>query len=197
MKMKIIGVAGTNGAGKDVLGIMLAERHRFLNATATNMFLDELKERGWPPDREHKAKLSAEWRREHGMGVIVDKAVEMFEKEPGKYNGIVVGSLRHPGEMDRVHELGGTTVWIDADPRVRYDRIQRNLHERVGTHVEADKTFEEFLAEQEREMTPVGDEATLHLKAVKDRADIFLDNDGDDIETFKKEAEAVLKNIIS
>jgi dephospho-CoA kinase len=190
--MQIIGVAGTNGAGKDVLGVMLAERHGFLNATATGMFLDELKKRGWPPDREHKSRLSAEWRREHGMGVIVDKAVEMFNQEPGKYRGIVVGSLRHPGEADRVHELGGTMVWVDADPRVRYDRIQANLHERVGTHMEHGISFEEFLAEQEREMAHTGDEATLNIGAVRERADIFLDNNGDDIEAFKDEAQKAL-----
>lgn len=190
--MKIFGIGGTNGAGKDVLGIMLAEKHGYLNATATGMFLDELNNRGWPIDREHKSKLSAEWRRELGMGVIVDKAVEMFNSNPGKYKGIAVGSLRHPGEADRVHELGGVMVWVDADPRIRYERIQKNLHERKGTHAEEGKTFEEFLVEQEREMKPTGDEATLHISAVKERADIFLDNNGNDIQAFKDEAEQAL-----
>jgi cytidylate kinase len=191
--MKIFGIGGTNGAGKDVLGIMLAERYGYLNATATTMFVIELNKRGWPIDREHKAKLSAEWRREYGMGVIVDKAIEMFQStKPGTYKGIAVGSLRHPGEADRVHELGGTMVWIDADPKIRYDRIQSNLHERAGTHAEEGKTFEEFLAEQEREMKPVGDEATLHIAAVKERADIFLDNNGGDVEVFKDMAAKAL-----
>jgi dephospho-CoA kinase len=190
--MKIFGVAGTNGSGKDTVSKMLAERHGFLFADASAMFVAELNKRGLPIDREHKAALSAEWRRESGMGVIVDKAVEMFNAEPGKYKGLVVGSLRHPGEADRVHELGGTVVWVDADPRVRYDRIQKNLHERITTHAEAGKTFEEFLAEQEREMTPVGDEATLNISAVKDRADITLINDGNDMDAFKDEAEKAL-----
>jgi len=192
--MKIIGLSGTNGSGKDTVAAMLAERHSFLNASATEMFLDELKKRGWPNDREHKSKLSAEWRREFGMGVIVDKAIEMFNAtEPGTYKGVVVGSLRHPGEADRVHDLGGTLVWTDADPRLRYDRIQANLTERAGTHAEANKTFDEFLAEQEREMKPVGDEATLNIGAVKKRADIFLTNNSNDIEAFKNEAEKMLR----
>lgn len=190
--MKIFGISGTNGAGKDVLGILLAERFGYLNAIATSMFVAELNKRGLPIDREHKAQLSAEWRREFGMGVIVDKAVEMFNAEPSKYEGLAVGSLRHPGEADRVHELGGTMIWVDADPKIRYERIQKNLHERAGTHAEEGKTFEEFLAEQQREMTPTGDEATLHISAVKDRADIFLVNNGDDIEAFKNEAAKAL-----
>ena len=190
--MKLIGVGGTNGSGKDTVAQMLAERHGFLNASATEMFLEELKSRGWPNDREHKAKLSALWRREHGMGVIVDKAIEMYNTEPHKYKGIVVGSLRHPGEADRIHELGGTMIWFDADPKVRYDRIQKNLHERTHTHVEADKTFEEFLAEEKREMAHIGDSATLNMGAVKERADVFLENSGMDREQFKDSAERTL-----
>ncbi len=190
--MKIFGLGGTNGSGKDTVAQMLAERHGFLNASATEMFLGELKKRGWPVDREHKSKLSAEWRREFGMGVIVDKAVEMFKAAPGKYKGIIVGSLRHPGETDRVHELGGKQIWVDADSKVRYDRIQKSLIERAGTHDEEGKTFEEFLAEEKREMTPTGDEATLNMSAVRVRADIFLQNDGNDIEAFKDEAEKAL-----
>jgi cytidylate kinase len=190
--MKLFGIAGTNGAGKDSVAEMLAERHGFLFAGATEMFLDELKARGWPPDREHKSKLSAEWRREFGMGVIVDKAVEMFNKAGGQYKGLIVGSLRHPGEADRVHELGGKMIWVDAEPRVRYDRIQAALSQREGTHVEAGLTFEEFLAEQEREMHPTGDAATLNISAVKERSDIFIENNGNDIKTFKDQAEKAL-----
>ncbi len=190
--MIIYGLSGTNGSGKDTVAKVLAEKHGYLNASATEMFLEELTKRGWPLDREHKAKLSAEWRREHGMGVIVDKAIAMFNKEPNQYKGIVVGSLRHPGEADRVHELGGQMIWVDADPKVRYDRIQSNLAERQGTHAESNKTFEEFLAEEQREMHPVGDAATLNMSAVKERADIFLMNDSDDIEAFKNEAEKAL-----
>jgi len=190
--MIIFGLGGTNGSGKDTVAQMLAERHGYLNASATEMFLGELNKRGWPIDREHKAKLSAEWRREFGMGVIVDKAVEMFNASPDTYKGIIVGSLRHPGEADRVHELGGKQIWVDADAHIRYDRIQKSLDERAGTHAEQGKTFEEFLEEQKREMTPVGDAATLNMSAVKERADIFLTNDGNDIEAFKDAAEKTL-----
>ena len=195
--MKLIGLSGTNGSGKDTVAKLLADKYGYLNASATEMFLEELQKRGWAVSREHKSKLSAEWRRESGMGVIVDKAVEMFNMYPGKYKGIVVGSLRHPGEADQVHELGGTMVWTDADPKARYDRIQKNLHERKGTHDEHEKTFEQFLFEEESEMQHSGDAATLNMSAVKERSDIFLENDGDDIEVFKTDIENALKSVLS
>ena len=57
-----------------------------------------------------------------------------------------MASLRNPGEADESSKLGGTMVWIDADPRVRYERIQANAQR--GRHDEDNKTFEEFQAEE-------------------------------------------------
>lgn len=194
--MIIIGLSGTNGSGKDTVAKMLVERHNFLFVGATEMFLDELKKRGWPNDREHKAKLASEWRREFGTGVIVDKAYAQLKAAGDKYVGLIVGSLRNPGEADKVHELGGTMVWVDANPKVRYDRIQAHLAERAATHVEDNKTFDQFVAEEQREMTSSGDAATPNMSAVKDRADIVLTNDGNDISAFKDKAEQTLANIL-
>lgn len=189
--MIIIGLSGTNGSGKDTVAHLLVEKYGFLFADATQMLGDELTKRGLSHERENKSALSAEWRREFGMGVIVDKAVEAFEK--GDYKGIIVGSLRHPGEADRVHELGGTMLWVDADPKVRYERITKNDRGRV----EDQKTFEEFLAEQEREMHPTGDAATLNIAAVNERCDLSLENDGNDIAAFKQVAEEKLKLLLN
>jgi dephospho-CoA kinase len=190
MGMKIIGLSGTNGSGKDTIAHLLRDTHGWLFADATQMLGDELTRRGLSHERINKANLSAEWRREYGMAAIVDKAVELFQA--GKYSGLIVGSLRHPGEADKVHELGGTMLWVDADPRIRYERI--TSHDRG--RVEDRKTFEEFLAEQEREMTPMGDAATLNMSAVKDRADITILNDGDDIDVFKADVIARLDTLL-
>jgi dephospho-CoA kinase len=78
-KLRIIGVAGTNGAGKDLLGQLLAERHNYLFISVTNILREELQRRSLPPDRAHMRELSAEWRRERGFGVLVELAVEKFK----------------------------------------------------------------------------------------------------------------------
>lgn len=192
---KFIGLAGTNGAGKDTVGEMLAERHNFFIASATDTLAEGLREKGWSIDREHKAKLSAEWRRQYGMSAVVDHALELYEPRKNEYGGFAVGSLRHPGEADRIHELGGIVVWVDADPEVRYARIT-SASRGSDKAVEDKKTYEEFLVEQEREMHHSGDKATLSIADVKARADIFLMNNGDDIEAFKDEAEQALKDLL-
>ena len=186
--MKIYGLAGTNGAGKDSLAEMLVERHKFYFAIATDMLRDELEKRGLPTDRIHKSQLSAEWRRQYGMAAIVDRAWEDFEKVKDQYNGIIIGSLRHPGEVERVHELGGELIWVDADPKIRYQRLQTNDRGRI----EDRKSYEDFLADEEREMHPEGDAATLNVSAVKAKAGIVVLNNGSDIKAFKDEAEKIL-----
>jgi len=187
----IIGLGGTNGAGKDTVAEILVEKYGYLFVGATELLVGELQARSWPLDRVHKAKLSAEWRRQMGMAAIVDKALAVYESQPrGKYKGLVVSSLRHPGEADRVHSLGGKVFWIDAEPEVRYQRIQSANR---GRGVEDDKSFEAFLADEQREMTPEGDGATLNMAAVKERADSTIWNNSSDKQQLESELARFVK----
>lgn len=175
-KPLIVGIGGTNGSGKDTVAQYLADNHGFYVVSATEMLSEELKKQGLPTDRAHKSDLSAKWRRQYGMAVIVDRAYEDFSKNSKGSGGMVVASLRHPAEADRVHELGGIVLWVDADPRLRYDRIIANSKER-GRSIEDHKSFEDFLADETREMHPSGDSATLSGAVVKQRADFILLNE--------------------
>lgn len=189
--MNIIGLGGTNGSGKDTVGHMLAERRGFLFVSASDLLREELRRRGLSLERENLSALSAEWRREHGMAVLVDKAVEYFQAQEKSYKGLAIASLRHPGEAERIRELGGKTVWVDADPKVRYERI---MSRQRGS--EDNKTYEQFLAEEQAEMQPSGDDATLNMTAVRDQADSTLENNGTNISAFKEQASAELASIL-
>jgi cytidylate kinase len=191
---RIIGLAGTNGSGKDTVGTLLASKYNYLFVSVTEILRAELRHRGLEINRENLRSLSAEWRRETGeLGVLVDKAVAELNREPNKYAGVAIASLRNPGEADRVHDLGGTMVWIDADPRVRYDRIQLNANLRNRAE-EDNKTFEQFLAEEEAEMnqSPDSDATALNMSEVKKRCDVFIANDTTDLNKLQADLEKSL-----
>jgi cytidylate kinase len=181
-KLQIIGLAGTNGSGKDTVGELLAREHNYMFISVTELLRAECHRRKLPVERENLRTISAEWRRELGLGVLIDKAIAEYEIVREQYAGVVMASLRNPGEADRVHEFGGTVVWIDAEPRTRYDRIQANVATR-GRAEEDNKTFEQFLAEEAEEMhvPKGGDSAMLDSSAVKDRSDVFVANNSSEI----------------
>jgi len=182
-RMKIIGLSGTNGSGKDTVGHILADDYGYLFISVTDLLREEALKRGLEPARENLRLISAEWRREAGqLGVLVDKALAKFNAEKDSYKGLVLASLRNPGEADRVHELGGTVVWVDADPRVRYGRVQANAR---GRAAEDAKTFEQFQADEAAEMNRSGDAATLDMSAVKALCDIVVENGQGDIEALR------------
>jgi hypothetical protein len=64
--------------------------------------------------------------------------------------------------------------------------VQSNKDSR-GRHEEDNKTYEQFMAEEEAEMNSSGDSATLNMSAVKLKSDIILNNSYDDIDKFKVE----------
>jgi dephospho-CoA kinase len=187
--IKIIGISGTNGSGKDSLGQMLAERHGWLFVPATDILRNELRRLGQPIERKNLRNLGNEWRKQFGAGVLIDKAVELYKK--GDYQGLAIASIRSVGEAERVHELSGKIVWVDASQDVRYERV--NSRQRS---TEDSKTFEQFLEEEKIEMFGSEDKETLNMAGVKAKADIFIENSSNDIEEFKNQAEKALAYFI-
>jgi len=189
----IIGLGGTNGSGKDTVANFLVDRFGYLFVSGSGLLRQEARRRDLPVEREVLRSISAEWRRQSGLGVIIDKAVEAYESSSEQLSGLVIASLRNPGEADRVHDFGGLVIWIDADAHIRYDRIQRNLVSRNRPE-EDNKTFEEFLREEADEMhRPAdGDSASLDGAAVKSRSDETLMNDSNDLTVLAEDLRAIL-----
>lgn len=177
MKYKIIGIAGTNGSGKDTVGLMLAEEFGYMFISVTDMLREECRNRGLAVERQNLRMISAEWRTQYGLGALVDKSWELFEADVDNFDGLAIASLRNPGEVDRVHEIGGIVVWVDADQKLRFERIQSADR---GRGSEDSKTFQQFQQEEEAEMHPPAgsDDTVLNMSAVKERCDVEIYNQG-------------------
>lgn len=187
--MRLIGLSGTNGAGKDLVGEILAKEHGYMFISVTDLLRVECAARNLPVERENLRVISSEWRKQGGLGVLVDKAVETYRNTPQTYRGLVVSSLRNDGEVDSVHTLNGTVLWIDADPKIRFARISAGRG-----RSEDNKTYEQFLAEQEAEMQGnPNDPTSLNMSVVKEKSDLTILNEGSDITVFANDLVNILR----
>lgn len=183
---EIVGISGTNGAGKDVLGELLALRQGYHFHSVSDLLRDELRRQGKEINRVNMSALSKQWRNESGDdGIMFTKAIEAYEaeKEAKGYKGLALVNARHPGEAARVHERGGVMVWVDADQRLRYERITAGNRGREEDEV----TFEHFVADEYREMHPPADapSGSLNMAGVRDIADLHIDNDFSSLEVYQ------------
>lgn len=175
---EIIGISGTNGAGKDTLAALRAEKAGALHVSLSDILRKQLIEDNIALEREALMALSKRWREEAGdYGVLATKTIRHYlgEKALYGYNGLSIVSVRHPDEVRRIKEVGGKMLWVDAHPTIRYERLQKASRGRVDDN----KTYEEFLQEEALEITPpVGaSSASVNLGAVRPLADEVIIND--------------------
>jgi dephospho-CoA kinase len=193
--MTIYGVAGVNGSGKDSLMDMLVE-HGFLLFNTSDS-LREISQavfqsidrggNGAPLGRVGNAFRTAYPGGMVELGLLdwwMRAGVLPAELRP---KGLVIGSIRGTGEAQRLKEFGGKLVVVDADPHVRYERLKGRA--RADDNI----TFEQFMEKEAGDMA-VGetDPTKFGMAAVIDMADTRVENNGSDIEAFKREAERAL-----
>ncbi len=93
-------------------------------------------------------------------------------------------SIRRPDEARAIQDAGGYVLWIDADRKIRYDRVFNGNRGRVTDN----KSYEQFCAEEDREMNPESDDPfVLNMGGVKEIADIHLKNDFESREAFEND----------
>lgn len=172
---EIIGLAGTNGAGKDTLGDLRFERQNARKVSLSDILRIEATSRGLTHERENLREISAEWGRKMGAGALSVMTLRNFEETRlDTETGISIVSVRRPAEAEIIQDEGGMVFWIDADREMRYDRIQAAARNRVDDVV----SFEEFCAQEDIEMYPDSDDPfVVNMAGVRDIADVHVTNE--------------------
>lgn len=180
---EIIGLAGTNGAGKDTLGDLRANRQGARKVSLSDILRVEADKRGLSHERQNLSAISTEWGRKLGAGALSHMTIANFrETRTDAEQGLSIVSVRRPAEAEVIQDEGGTVFWIDADRALRYQRIREANRGRVDDLV----SFEEFCAQEEREMYSQDDDPfALNMAGVRDIANIHLENNFISEEEFK------------
>lgn len=139
----ILGITGTDGAGKGTVVDYLVKEQGFIHYSSRDFIVAEIDRQGLPVTRNQMRLTANEMRAEHGNDFVIRQAFERAKAEgEGK---IVIESVRAQAEAEFLQRHGGILIAIDADSEIRYARVQerRSASDQVS--------YEEFVAHEELE----------------------------------------------
>lgn len=164
----IIGITGTNGAGKGTVVDYLVSKKGFKHYSARALIVEEIERRGLPVDRSSMNLVGNDLRTKHGPAYIAETYAARAKEE-----GVdaVIESIRVVAEAVYIKEHGGKILVVDADPKVRYERV-------VLRGSSTDKVdFETFLEQERREMD-AKESWNMNIGGVMQMADLRIENNG-------------------
>ena len=182
--MTIIGITGTLGAGKGEVSTYFKEKG-FKHFSVRDFLTLEMNRRGLPINRDTMTPVADELRKTHGPSSIIEQLYKMAE-ESG--SNAIIESVRAIAEADLLQAKGGILISIDADPKIRYERI------RSRKSAMDDVSFEKFLSDEDREFRSVEVNRGNIRDCMKQAHFAFVNNST--IEALHAQIDAVLPEIL-
>ena len=172
----IIGVTGTNGAGKGSLVEYLVKEKGFTHYWVRDFLIAEITRRGLEVHRGSMREVANDLREKHGPSYVVEQLYAQAVKDGGD---AAIESVRVIGEANFLKQHGALLIAVDADRHLRYERVVQR-----GSHT--DKVdFDTWVMEEEREWH---NEAAhdMNVPGVMKMADYTIQNDGTPEELYTK-----------
>jgi dephospho-CoA kinase len=179
-----LGVTGTNGAGKGAIVEYLVQKG-FKHYSVREEIIRELERSGLPIDRPHMGEVGNALREKNGPGYFCNLFITEAKEKAIK--DIVIESIRSPGEVHALKELGGILLAVDAERKIRYERV-------VLRGSATDKIdFDTWVAQEEKEWgnTAITD---MDIPGVMRMADYTLTNNGS-VEELNAQVDSVLEKV--
>ena len=167
--MIIVGITGTLGAGKGTIVEYLIKNKGFKHFSVRQFLIEEINKKGLPVNRDSMTEVANNLRANHSPSFIIE---QLYKKAIAEGGNAIIESIRTPGEVEFLKKQGKFyLIAVDADPKVRYNRI--SIRGSETDHI----TFETFLANEKREFTAY-DPNKQNLSRCIQLADIVLQYDG-------------------
>ncbi len=170
MKKRIIGLLGETGSGKDtfsniikneVPSVLLLRFSKPLS-DALGVFFDEIK-------KEDQQWLANNLRDRFGEDILM-KGIAKKMKESSSEK-IILNGIRVREEFNFIKDKGGTIIYINADPKIRWERV-RERGEKKDDNVYYEKFLEIDKGRPEVQVRELGEQADIVIDNNKELKDL-------------------------
>jgi dephospho-CoA kinase len=180
--LKVIGVVGLNGSGKDEVVNYLNRQYGVPLISVGDIVREIAAKEAIEPTRDNLDSITKRYFNQFGEGYFVKKVVEKIRISSWKAAGI--SGIRSPKDVSIVKEAFKqdfvlTHVYI-SDPKVRYERISKRGSKRDQS------TYEEFITQDN-----IGQEL-FHIQDAIKLADYSIANNGT-LEEMHKAIDSLIK----
>ncbi len=166
--MRVIGVAGQNGSGKDEVINHLNSRYHVPSLSTGDIVREIASREGLEPTRTNLQDISERYFHEFGEGHFIRLIADRIRKNGWEIAGIT--GIRSPediAELKNAFEKDFVLIYVNVrDPYVRYTRSRKRGEERDPD------SYERFIRQDKAE------EELFHIKDAALLADYSLNNDG-------------------
>ena len=166
--MKVLGVIGKNGSGKDEVLQYLRDQYGVPFLSTGDIVREIAAREGKESTRTNLQAISDRYFKERGEGCFVRMVVDKIREDGWKVAGI--SGVRSPKDVDILRgELGEDFVLIDvhvSDPHVRFERMLKRGEGRDA------KAYDQFIQQDKAE------EKLFGIEKAAAKADYWLGNDG-------------------
>ncbi|MFP4082243.1 MAG: AAA family ATPase [Candidatus Aminicenantes bacterium] len=174
---RLIGLTGTNGAGKGEVAAFFKKRS-YAYFSLSDLIREELQKRGEKISRDHLIQMGNRLRERFGPDVLARRVVKKIK---GK---AVIDSIRNPKEVEFLrNQKNFILLAVDASVELRYQRVKKRGRE------ESASTLDEFIKKEAQEMT--NRQHGQQLRNCMKLADYTIKNDHT-IEALHKKLERLL-----
>lgn len=179
----IIGITGTNGAGKGTVVEYLVQKG-FKHYSASGFITEEIERRGMPVNRDSMRLVANDLRQTQNPAYLFES---LYQRALESGGDAVLEAPRAIAEGKFLNDKGVLLIAVDADRTVRYERISKRKS------VKDNVSFEQFSAQEDREMNAT-ETYDMNILGVMKMADFTLHNDGT-VEKLHAQIDEVLQKI--
>jgi dephospho-CoA kinase len=163
----ILALTGTNGAGKGTVVDYLIARGA-AHHSMSGFITEEVRRRGMPVNRDSMREVGNSLRAQHHPAYVAE-ALFLRAKEAG--GDAVIEAVRAIGEAEFLKKHGIPLIAVDADRRLRYERIAGRGSDKDAV------SFEEFSRQEDLELAQEANHE-MNINGVIRMADVVIHNDG-------------------